>query len=369
MRHVHGVAARAALCFCLCGGTARAIVQTIDARAESNVRQFVGDGVVNSDQAIESLNETTSNLPLIADARLSLVDSEATVFSSATTITTFSDPTLSDAPNPREFGLELVAYSFDPVTRYEATGAAVETREIVFTAEEIGVVDGAELEVTSHFFLDGFLIIWGDLVPAAVPTGAQLRVEVYQTRSGQERQAVMQASLRLSQNSDGSPLLVAEGDLGTDNVVLLDTLGSVSPLGDVYLVALPAMSIPYTYNAMVGETFTLEAEVECRVENQPFTGVGVVLGVPLDRFVNSIGDAVRSSITEDELLAKTAGVVPPPAKPLQAGEGTQVRVLSAPGLPVARVFPCGGLGIESLALTTGFAMLTMMVWFRRWSVR
>jgi hypothetical protein len=355
MRHVPSVAAVLTLLgLSLPSPVAQAVVQTVDATVQSRVFQFLPDGAVNSDSAFESLDESTSNLPLIADATLRQTDSVSTL-SGAAAKSMFSDPRASDAPDPDEFAFDVVAFSLDPAINYEATGNATETRSIVFTTEEIGAENGAELKVTSHFFVDGFMFIWGDLDPLVGTTEAQMTIRVHQTRPGQERVMVMEATLSLGLNSDGTPLVAAGGALSSDNVGFLDTLGSIILLGDAYLVALPALSIPYTYSAAVGETFTLEADVECRVRNQPYTGAAVGVGLPLDQFLGTVAEMVSEPLSASEILARTNGEVPTPIRPLSSGKGTQVQVVGPPGsLLFARGLPCGGLGIESVLFVAAF---------------
>lgn len=352
MRHFRGVAT---LGVCVTLGTwgpiAQAVVQTIDATVRSDVLQFLPDGVVNSDTAFEGLDETTSNLPLQAIAKLTEADTNSATLSSAIASTVFSDPRASQTEDPDEFALDMVAFSLDPVVDYEVTGLATETRSITFTSDEIGAADGTELLVTSHFFVDGFMVIWGDLALADRPTSAQLRVRVHQTRPGEDRRVVMETRVNLTHGSEPGPLVTADGALSTDNLAIVDTLGSVLPLGEAYLVFLPATSIPYTYEASVGETFTLDADVECTIENQPYTGAGVVIGFPLDHLLAGIGEAIGEEIDESELLAGMDGAAPQAAKPLQAGKGTSVQVIGRSGyFDPARLLPCGGLGVESLLL-------------------
>lgn len=364
MRQISVAAGLAVLAITLYCASAHGVVQTIDATAQSGVVQYLPDDVVNSDAAFESLDESTSNLPLVAEARLSS-DSDPAAPSGATAVTTFNDPRASETEDPAEFAMDLVAFSLDAVTRYEGSGTSTETRQIVFTPEEMDAEPGTALLATSRFFVDGFLIVWGDLDPLVGPTNADVQFRVYQTRPGQDRQIVMESTLSISQNSDGTPLLQADGGLVTDNVVLIDTLGSIPELGNAYLVILPQLSIPYTYEAAVGETFTLEAEVESHVANQPSTGAAIALGAPLADLLQSIGNEIGEPLSQADALARTGGVVPVPVKPLQGGKGTQVQVLTSPASAWERIIPCGGLGVES-AMLPAFTLMLTFAGRRRW---
>ena len=68
------------LCWC---STAAAAVQSIDATSAADVTQTLSGSVVNTDSSFQSLNETTSNLPLIAKARLDQLDSGQATASAA----------------------------------------------------------------------------------------------------------------------------------------------------------------------------------------------------------------------------------------------------------------------------------------------
>lgn len=363
MRHVLSVATGPVWLGILLVGlpAAQAVVQTIDADVEARVHQFMPDGVVNSDAAFESFDETTSILPMVVEAELSQTDSASTL-SAAAARSVFSDPRASVDPNPGEFSFDVVAFSLDPVTDYQAAGNANETRSIVFTAAEIRAEDGTEILVTSHFFLDGFMIVWGDLDPSLGTTEAEMVVRVHQTRPGQDRVQVMEATLSLGLNADGSAELIVGGALSTDNVVFIEVPASTILLGQAYLVALPALSIPYTHQEAVGETFTLEASIECRVRNRPYTGAAVAAGLPLDEFLETIGTTIGEPVTASQVLARTNGEVPTPAKPLAGGQGTQVQIVGSPFASLVRGLPCGGLGIESLLLA---AMCPAYFLFRR----
>lgn len=362
MRHFGSIVALAVWCGAGQVAPTWAVVQTIDATADASVLQFLPDEVVNSDSAFESLDESTANFPLIVEAHLRQENADAAVVGAGTCLAVLSDPRAGRSENPAEFGFDLVAFSLDPSGRYDGRGLATESREIVFAAEEIGVPDGTTLEVTSHFFLNGYLVIWGDLIPAAGITSAEVVIRVEQFTPGTDGDSaiVLETTLRLSQGDDGAPLVTAAGALTSDSVLLVDTLGSLEPLGQAFFAALPEISIPYSYPAVVGEAFTLNAQVECRISNQPFTGAAITLGLPLEHFFTVVSDITGEPVTRQGLFTATGGTLPLPGKPLRAGEGTVVEVVGAARRSLARPLSCGILGAESLLAGLGFstALLT-----------
>ena len=89
-----------------------AVVQTIDATVTAKVEEYGRTGLVNSDTAFEDLDDSTSNLPLIADVEFMHTD-ENEELAGASAITTFNDPRLSQTPDPNEFGIDVNTFSQD----------------------------------------------------------------------------------------------------------------------------------------------------------------------------------------------------------------------------------------------------------------
>ncbi len=352
MRHT----SRVASCIGLAGllvwcARAQALVQTIDATVEASVVQHLAEGVVNTDASFESLDETTSNLPLKAEGRLLQLDENQASVSAGYAFTQFSDPRASDSANPQEVGVEAVAFSFDAVANYDLANGATETRTITFTADEIGQPDGTALQVTSFFFLNGFILQWGDLVNAASPSSAEVTIRVKQTRSGDDAATiVLEASLSLSHNSDGTPVVVATGALTDDQVALGHSLSPIDLLGTTNLLVIPQLGIPYQYEAAVGEEFTLEAQVECRLDNRPFTGTAIGLGISPESFVSDLLDLLGEPVSAAlSIPGLNSGPPLQAAKPLPMGE-TIVKVADPAGLSILTQPFCGMLGIESMLM-------------------
>ena len=354
--------------------SASAVVDAIDATAKAEVQEFLGDSPGGSDVAFEDWNQTTGNLPLTAEAELFLSEAEADT-AGATATTIFYDPRLGSDPDPDEFSIDLGTFSLSPTVSYLATSNSAETREITFGADEIGEAEGTDLEVRSQFFVDGLLLLWGDQGQTDL-TGstAEVTLSVQQTLPGSaEPTTLLSASLRLVGQADGTVTLSTSGALSADNLVVTDLSGSLAEFGPMHLVVIPASTaLSYVYPAVVGEQFTLKAEVSGQARCQPGTGAAVQLGVPLlelATLLNTLAGGEAGSLLT-EILAETVTSSLPPARPLPpASETTTVKVVRRKGLdlPLDGWLPfCGSLGIElPLLLGLGFGAAGLVSWRRR----
>ncbi len=344
----------AIVCVLASGSAVQAIVSTIDATVTAQVQEFEGAGVANSDFAFKDLNETATNLPLVATAVLKRAGSGGDIDAAAVAQTTFSDPRLSVLPDPNEFGIDLGAYSLSPVISYSGECASNETREITFLSSEIGFPDGTPLEAESQFFVDGVILIWGDVGQTNLAgTTAEMTLSVDQIRSNGSA-TVLSAGLTLTGQADGSVSLSTQDELTADNVIVANLTGVVSKLGPVHLVIIPNTALTYPYSADVGEAFQLQANINGNIRTQPRTGAAIVLGVPLTKvaeLVNEVtGEDVGNQLQQAlQLLLITS---PLPLKPLAPkAEPTTVRVVDRLASP-----SCGRMGIESALLMAGLAL-------------
>lgn len=345
----------ARVAFCLSGalawcGSAMAEVRALEAFVQSQVLQNLADGTVDSIRSFEALDQTTPNLPLQVQAHLEKADSITGELSSATSTCTFNDPRSSLDENPKEFATDAVMFSYSSEATYAATSQAGETRTIAFTESEIGAANGTELLVTSHLYLDGYLAIWGDLTFSAVdPSSALVYVRIEQTRPHDANSTVvLETTIALKHDSAGEPILTATGAVGLDNLLPPGgDLSDVISVGYIHMARIPELSIPYQYSAVVGEEFTLTAEIQCRVSNQPFMGVGVSIGKSLEDFVAAISDTLPTPMSTISLSTLTKGSARLPAKPLENGSDTKVEIVGSRN-PLTGFGPaCGGLGMEA----------------------
>lgn len=350
--------------------TARAVVLTINANVTAEVREHVNGEVVNSDFAFDELDVTTRNLPLVAEVQLlpPIVDGEvdgedATVLAAATT--TFRDPRLSATGPPNEFAAEVVGFSNSDLSTVTGRSEAVEIREVVFEPDEVDIDAGTEVLARSHFFLDGIMVLLAEPGASGLAGGrTELILRVVQERADAEPQVVLDASVVLVGNTDGTATLEVTGDLSEENLTTFGLQTLTSDQGSFQAVVLPELAIPYTYPALIGETFTLRAEIFARFEAGPGTGAAVVLG---DR-LNTLGDVLAETLGEDLAAGFEAGLtaglsgVPLPAVPLVAAEQNTVLEIvtdAEQGLPGLGGPFCGLLGAESAMLAAGLTILSL----------
>jgi len=346
---------------------AAALVETIDATVTSEIQQFLGAELINSDLAFKDLQDTAVNLPLSASTGFVERDGEE-VFSVGDATTSFTDPRLSSGLDPDEFGIDVVVASRESSYRYTGRSAATETRQIVFTPGEIGRVAGTEVEVTSEFFVDGLVMIvgnWSGLDQGT--TLAEMTLSVVQTLpDSEEPSTVLEASLSLVSQPDGTATLQTSGSITPDNVILIDASSFIEEFESAYFVLIPNTGIRYTFPSRVDEQFILDAAIEGRVQNQTETVAVVALGVPIEDFLEVISEATGEDVSDELGSAVTflIGNSGPPLKPLPATlKGMEERVLESPGLFGLPWPACGAMGVESLLLT-GFLPL-VLVRFRR----
>lgn len=325
-----------------------AIVDTIDATARAEVQEFVAPDIVNTDSAFESLDESTSNLPLVTEAALRQVDAEQNLLGSGKVSSVFNDPRLIEDENPSEFGLDMAVYSLSSDVTYTGAGKATETREITFTADDLpGVADGTPLIARSQFFLNGFMMVWGEPDASAGATFANVRVRVFQQRAGNaDETTVLDTTLHLTRDEQGVPVVTTDGPLTSDNIAVVDTEGLISELGFASFLVIPEIGIPYTYEVNLGERFTLRAVVDCDIANAPLAGAGMTLGLTEEAFLGLIEEltGVPAADLLDILTADNVAA----AKPLPYAKGIDL----IPNSPLASALSlsnlCGLLGAETL---------------------
>jgi hypothetical protein len=348
-------------------------VSTIDATVLARIEEYVGTELTNSDEAFEDLDNSTGNLPLVAEVDFIHTGADGENAGTSAT-TTFNDPRLSQGwnPDPNEFGIDVSGFSQEPDISYVSICNSTETREITFTANEIGVPAGSEIAVRSFFFVDGLLVLWSKLDHVDLSgTTAEFWLTVTQVGpEDTEGTIVLQASLTLTGQSDGTVVLSTSGALTPENVSNQDLSSVVSEMGPMHMVTVPDTAIPYLYSAKVGEGFTLKAEIESKIQTQPGTGAAVALGVPLLELVGLVTDVTGSDAGTlfEEVLEDALKFGPRPAKPLWDWGETEITVVGKDDAWFLSIMPfslCGLLGCESAILLVTFFGLAFLPLRRR----
>lgn len=349
---------------------ARAVVTTIDASVTAEVQETLDGTVINSDLAFKDLDDTTRNLPLVAEAKLFPPSDAASelpgVAGAARTV--FRDPRLNPSDPPNEFALDLGGFSDEEGATVSGRSLAVESRDVVFGAEEVGLEPGTEVIARSHFFVDGLMILVS--TPGQVDLSgarAELTLSVEQVRAEEASPAtVLEASVVLTGNSDGTASLTVNGALVADNLTVLGLEPLDSSLPGFQAVSLPDLAIPYEYPARVDENFTLKARIEAKTVSGPGTGASVIIGDGLNSLVSLLADVLGEDIGDDfgDVLDGTLSALSGPARPLVAAEtDTVLEVVTDAGqdAPLLGLPPtCGIMGVEGLLLAAGLTFLPLL---------
>ena len=335
----------------------QAVVETIDATVTSQVEQTLPSGEINTDLVFESLGESTGNLPLSALAKLS---DSGYPNSGAAASTRLADPRAVMASDPAELGIAVVSNSTNAPSSWSASGTATETREIVFTAQEIFAESGVNLTAYSYFYLDAVLVVWRQAGATDLTgTAAEISIRVDQSRAGSADANSLSATVSLTGQADGTATLTTGGYLVPENVVQIDVSDLVPSMESVQVVILPKLAIPYEYPAAVDEIFKLTAKIDGRIQSQPDMGAAVLAGVSLDEVGNFISDVAGQDLglILSQVLDLAVKENPVPARPLTTDDASTKVVVD----PQARLIPwwpgtlCGTLGVESLAALAVFA--------------
>lgn len=346
---------------------AMAEIVDFSAEIECGVNEYLGSESSDTDFAFDSFPQGTSNnLPLEVMTQFIRKDSEEQLRAAGQAVTRFTDPRLSTTPSPEEIAITAVALSRDASLRHDAHGKATETRKVVFLANEVGATAGTEVLVSSRFFLDGVLAIWdeSELVDLS-NVSARYRLRVEQQRGEASPETVLLSDIAIVGHSDGTATIETNGVVQAANVVQIELTLPSEGLTKVHAIVIPDIAIPYSYQARVGESFTLTATVEGECNSRPGgRGAVVLLGISLDELAAVLDELVGGSLGQilEAALRTAADSVGPPSEPLDDTSGDTITPIPTCGCLCEG---CGPLGIEALFLTLGVLGLGRIVPRRR----
>ena len=324
---------------------AAAEISSIAGYTQAEVTEFRSGVEGDTDRATESYPGTSAELPIQVVARLvssGFLGGNALEEAAAAVAAQFADPRTVSSPNPEEFAINLALNSVSENIYYQGRAISRETRGVLYSAGELGVLatEGTEVSLTGRFYLDGALALMAvdatrDLTGASVT----LNVTVVQRAEGQEDVTVFSGAVTLSGDVDGAASVAAAGSFPTTRLVLTN-LGIISSeFAAFHALIIPNIAIDYSYTATVGQEFTLEATVEVTATNLPDEcGVAAVLGTPTDTLTQVIGLTQGTEVASKTVTALTNERESP------TGDAAFPRTTLVPFL-----FPlCGGLGFETL---------------------
>jgi len=351
------------------GSAAPAVVLDIQANVTADVQEVDGGSILNSDHAFSQFDLTTHTLPLVAEARLLPPEAaQTTVVTDVAADATarFSDPRVNQSESPNEFALSVIGFSASTTSTVTGDSLAVETRQVVFQADEVGIAADTPVTARSHFFLDGILILLarpGSTGLAGAST--ELDIHVIQTRTGQDPTTVLEAIVVLTGNADGTATLTVNGALVADDVTTFGASGVSLAGGTFQAAVLSNLAIAYEYPANIGETFQLEAQVETKFNAAPGTGGAVILGDQINQLIATLVGVLGQDVVSNFATGLTSGLsgVTLSLKPVVAAEQDTVLTpvaTSGQGLPLLNGRACGLMGAESAMLAGGLAALCLI---------
>ncbi len=328
-------------------------VTDLSADINASLTELVDNETGSTDASFEQYPETAPALPITAFAGLGNFNGETGESFGARAIAEFEDPTLSNAPNPAELGVELDVFSSDPQISYVGVSEVVETRSVTLSAEELGVAaPGDENLSFSSAFINGAMVIWcRDEDRDLTGLSGTLDFVVTQTTGGADPEVVLELMVRI----DGQPggdvqvvrsdvldvrlggpeLLAVPGD--ADAQALVDALEDT---GRVHVLVVPLQQIQYAYFAQAEEPFELQVDVTCRAANlTDGTGVAAAFGRDFSSLAVSIQSALPLAKADEfqaamnRLMAEPADGQPanPAIGPLCGAFGGEVGLVSMLG--------------------------------------
>lgn len=307
---------------------ARAAINEIRGTVQARLVEILNGSPGDSDDVSDSFPETSSTLPISVVADLASNSESGAGIAAAQ----LADPTTVLTSNPQEFALSLAISSVAEDRRYEATAGGSESRAIVFSPAEFpGRQNGDRVTVRGRIFVDGALALLAESKTQDL-NGAFVRLHVSVSNSSDESSA-FEGEIILTGAANGEATRQATGGLASFNNTF-DDLAAINPeFGRFWVVALPSGFVDYSYQAVIGEEFTLTARFDLEAENLP-DGVGcaAVIGRPFTTLTQVIG------LTENSLAATAA------ARSIQDQQDLATALATPAG-----ICPAMALGATSLA--------------------
>lgn len=309
-----------------------------------------------SDFAIEEFPGTTNVLPMSARAELVSEPAEGSA-GAAGARGVFNDPRIGLTVLPRDFGLDAAVYTEQGELVFEAGAASSEVRRIRHSAADVGAAEGEEVELFGRFLVMGVLVVWGesgDLDLTGVEVALQLTVT--QQSSGGASQEVLASSVSLVGGEGGEVELTGDGALAGAPLALVEVSGS-DDFARVVLLVIPEVVLTYEYTAVVGQEYSLAAELSAELVNAgEGTGAALAIGLPLAELAEVIGGAEGEVLAE--VIEATAALAELGLLGLVTIDGGQSEaVLASP-------WRCGSLGAEvplGLSAMMGFMFVFMFM--------
>ncbi|MFH1746035.1 MAG: hypothetical protein ABIG44_03210 [Planctomycetota bacterium] len=303
------------------------------------VQEYQGGDVTDTVQQNARYPEAGVVLPLQVVART--LDEADPPLSAASVAAQFADPQTSTQLNPEEFAINLALLSLSDEIRYTAQATSQEHRDILFSPNEfINGVAGETVTLTGRLYVDGALVVFSPSAGRDL-TGAEVTLEVTIVKqvAGRADETVFSGQVSVMGGEGGTVNHSATGDMPTSTLIH-SNLAVYIPDFDIFeVLIIPNLAIDYSYDATLGEAFTLVATVAVQAANaEDEVGVAAVIGSPLDAVQEVIAAAQGESAANKTITA------------LQQERSDPTGVLAFPAQSQPMFLPACGLFSIELAI-------------------
>ncbi len=316
----------------------RAEITSIQGSVEAEVAELRDGSAGDRDRVFEAFPDTATTLPIDAIARL--LSGSGEVEGVGISAAQFADPRDLAQPNPEEFAINLALNSVSSSVAYQGRAITREVRAVTFTPAEFPQIPtGERVPVFGQIFLDGALAVFAlDAQTDLTGAHATIRVEVLRHGGSLPDETVFRGEIDLRGTTDGQVRVVTSGDIPAARLILTNLSVLNSDFAAFHALIIPRLTMTYPYDAVVGESFTLSANITAEAGNLPGrTGVAVILGTPVD----SLADVIR--LTRGQQVA---------AKTITALQNERAHPTGTPVTPDPGLGPllpaCGLVGFEGL---------------------
>jgi len=337
----------------------RAAVLDVSGAATAEVSQIRNGSVVQTETVTNSF-PVPSSQPVVSNVRIDGLSRVGGITSSSQ-CSAVADDSRSNPPviplANNDLGLDLGGFSTDGETSYIVNGSAQQTRQIQLTRAETTFPATGDGHFRSTFSVAGALVVVATS-PNPDLTGLELTVhfEVVQQRAIGAPTTRLTGSGTLTGGPNGQLTFTGDGVINPlfypviDILVIAPGLNG-QPFSFVKAIAFPANIFNYTYPAAPNELFGLTATftVQAIIPATTDFGAAAVFGLP-EQALGEVVARVRGDDSGVQVESAIGTIV-----------DTSGQTPARFGLPL--ISACGAVGFESLALTTGAALVG--TWRRR----
>lgn len=254
----------------VCAAAASAGITGYTVYADSSIQQYKNGDLQQTQHVAKGYPTTVGQTPV--QARTQINDTASTPSYLSLNRVVSNSPQYNKSL-PTDFVLETAAGSNDSAISLTTSSLARQTRSITVAANDFSPAEsvGTALTLTSTFTLDGGLAA---VIPSSVDSaaGLALSLAVDITRDGK---TLTTRTIQLVGRSDGT-IVVANSNFADSDYTL--TRFALTDHADAVLLNFDDLQIPFDYDATVGDSFDLQAEVAVDMTLPGGLGGGAAFG-------------------------------------------------------------------------------------------